>query len=217
MIISKFPAVILISFVLFIHDINGQVQSTFHLGNEFQRFNIQEYDLKLQQPNIEDRMMCKHWCGNQLITMMDTLEVEFNFDLSESLFYIHMNEKIFTVKSHFIKSFIIDGRTHINYRKPYSEKAMILEVLVDGKYTLYKHHNLIYKEPDFNPVLSVGSKEGSYKMKYDYYVFCDERLIPISAKGKKALKKMQRECQIPSGVKVKGDIIDLFHQINTTH
>ena len=208
-------------FILFItafqdiHSVSAQVQSTYHLGNEFQRFNISEFDLKLKEPNIEDRMMCKRWCGNEIITMMDTLEVQFNFDLEEDLFYINMNDKIFTVKSDFIKSFIIDDQVYINYRKPYTTKAMILELMVEGKYTLYKHHNLLYKEPDFNPVLNVGSKVGSYKMKFDYYAFCNERLIDIPGRAKKALKELQQECEVPKTIKAKGDLIDMFEKINS--
>lgn len=189
-------------------------QNSSILDTEFSRLNFQEFDASLSEPEIADRLFCDKWCTGQVITMVDTMDIKYNFDLLESIFYFNMNEKIFSIKSDFIKSFIIDNRTFINYRLPQSTKPMILELLVDGKVLLYKHHGIDLVKANFDPLLNVGSKTDTYKKFKSFYAFCDDRLIEIPNKVKKSIKKLHNECGTPKDLKVKGDLIDLFNIIN---
>ena len=162
---------------------------------------------------MKDKMVCPDWCKGLVITMVDTLDVSFNMDLDASLFYILMNEKVFSIKSEFIKGFILDNKSFINYKRVDEASFMLLELLVPGEITLYKHHELIYKKPDFDPILNVGSRTGSYKKKYSHFGFCNDRLFEVSSKIKKARKKIKQECSIePKQIK-KGTIIELFESL----
>jgi len=182
---------------------------------EYINFSIREFDLRLYEPNSKERMICDGWCDDKVITLIDTIDVKYNFDLHESLFYINMNNRVLSVKRDYIKSFIIDGATYINYRHPQPSESMILELLVKGRYDLYKHHGVIYRPANFDPVLNVGNRVESYQKKHTYYAFCDERLIKLSPQIKKTIKILHQKCDTPKTLKVKGDIVDLFEKINS--
>lgn len=180
----------------------------------FQRFSLREFDLRYAEENIRTRMLCEDWCDEIIITMVDTLETKFNLDLYEFVYFINMNDKVFSIKSDFIKSFILNGKTFVNYKDTHSGEPLLLEEVVAGNYVLYKKHGINYRKPDFDPILNVGNREGSYKRTYDYFAYCNERLISIPSKVKKALKKMNQECGTPKGLNVKGELEDLFKLLN---
>ena len=212
---TKYRLVVFLASYLITNALHSQSSGPFMVDDiSFQHFTIREFDASFKKENTSDRFICDPWCDNKIITLADTLEVKFNLDMSSYVYFINMNEKVFSVKSDFIKSFITDNKTFINYRKPNSTETMILELLVHGKYTLYKHHNLVYRAPDFDLVLNFGSKTGVYKMAYKYYAFCDSHLFEIPSKTKKAIKKVSEECSVPKRTKFKGELVDLFYFLN---
>jgi len=182
----------------------------------FERFSFMEFDLNDDDSNFKDVMFCEGWCEDQIITVVDTLYTKFNLDLSTSFYYIHLNDKVISIKSDFIKSFSIGEKNYINYKKPGAEEVMILELLVDGAYQLFRHHAIVYKKPDFNPLLDIGSKKGSYKRKFQNYAFCDERLIRLPSKTKKLIKLLQKECKISVSKKNNVDIVNMFRHMNSS-
>lgn len=204
--------------LFFVLNINVlKAQNTPHLIDiAHMKLNIGDFDSSLSEENRMDRMICKGWCDDMVITIYDTIHVKYNFDLMESLLYINIDEFVFTAKNNFLISFIIDGKKFINHMEPGSEESMILELVVDGPYKLYRHHGIIYKKPNYDPVLNIGNKSASYKNSYKYYTFCNERLINLSSQIKKSVKKLHQECNTPKSLNVKGDIIDLFKMLNNT-
>ena len=196
------------------YQMKAQDSQTFFVDAAFQRFNMREFDLRATESNLKERMLCDNWCESTVITEVDTVDIKFNIDLSESIFYVNIKNRVLSIRNDFVKSFIIDDKVYINYLLPESSKTMILETMVTGDFSLYRHHDLEYHPPNFNAILNVGSKEGFYKKRYDLYAFCEDKLIRIPAKAKKALKKLKEECDVPSSVNAKGDIIELFNSLN---
>ncbi len=184
------------------------------MSTEFMQITRLEYDLRVEEPESKDRLFCEEWCEGQVITRLDTLSVEFNYDLFDEFFYINMNQKVFTIKSDFIVGFNMDDRSFICYSGYQDDEVLILESLVQGKYTLYEHHGIKYKASDFDPLLNIGSKEASYKRTSGYYAFCDNKLLKLSSKPKKALKLLNKECKAPKSLKLRGDVVDLFGLLN---
>lgn len=184
------------------------------MSTEFTQITRREFDTRIAAPDVKAKLFCEVWCEGQVITRLDTLDVKFNYDLADEYFYINMNEKVFTLKSDFIIGFIINERSYIRYNEYQDDKVMILESLVRGDYALYNHHGLEYRAPDFDPVLNIGSKEAAYKKTSAYYAFCDNRLLRLSSKPKKAIKLLRNECGAPRSLNHKGDIVDLFRLAN---
>ncbi len=194
--------------------ISAQDTQSFFVDAAFQRFNMREFDLRLSEPNFKDRMFCDNWCDSKVIAKIDTIDIKFNIDLSGSIFYENLNNRVLSIRNDFVKSFIIDERFYINYLLPETSETMILELIVEGNYDLYKHHDIVFHPPNFNVILNVGDKDGFYKKRYDHYAYCHDQLLKIPSKSKKALKKLQQECNAPSSINAKGDIANLFIEIN---
>lgn len=194
--------------------IMGQDSQTFFVDAAFQRFNMREFDMRISEPNFKNRMLCENWCDSKVITAVDTANIKFNIDLAESSFYVNINNRVLLIRNDFIKSFVLEDKTYINYLLPESSKTMILELLVDGNFALYRHHDLVYHPPNFNVILNVGNKEGFYKKRYDHYVYCNGQLHKIPSKPKKASRELQEKCDIPFIKNTKGSIEDLFVSIN---
>ncbi len=195
-------------FICVAQDINPFVST------EFTQITRIEFDTRVATADEKAKLFCEDWCVGQVTTRLDTLDVKFNYDLSDDFFYINMNDKVFTLKSDFIIGFLLNEQSYICYDGYQDDQLMILEVVAQGNYTLYTHHGLKYNPPDFDPILNIGNKEASYKRTSDYYTFCHDRLHKISSKPKKALKLLQQECDVDKNVKVRGDLEKLFRQLN---
>ena len=185
------------------------------MSTDFTQITRLEFDRRVASPDLKTKLFCEVWCEGQVITRLDTLDVKFNYDLSDEFFYINMNEKVFTIKSDFIIGFIMNERPYLCYNGYDEDKVMILETLVRGDYTLYKHHGIKYFAPDFDPILNIGNKEPTYKRTTDYFTYCGSGLHEISSKPKKALKVLQKECGVAKGMKAKGDIEQFFEELNS--
>lgn len=63
-----------------------------------------------------------------------------------------------------------------------------LEILVDGKTSLFKHTSIFVQPPNYNVALNSGSKNNIIKKKEKYYLSMD-RVTLVEIKGKKSLMK----------------------------
>jgi hypothetical protein len=146
---------------------------------------------------------------------------------------LHKN-KVFAATADMLQGFIYQenllAKTHYfvnldDYRGDVSELKGFIEQLSKGKINLFKYYHAELKKPDYNPTLSVGTKNYQIQQKSNYYYSVGKNLRTLNSTrlsnlcedlfGSKseAVKKYAKEQNLNS--KKEEDLAKIFNYFNS--
>lgn len=113
-------------------------------------------------------------------------------DLKLNEFDVKTPKGVGVLKGNHVKSFIfVDSatlkvHTYVNVKEWKTEEPIayegFYEILVESDITLLNRTELIFKKPDFNPALNVGSKDYRFIKKEHFYYMKDNSVFEIPGK-----------------------------------
>lgn len=113
-------------------------------------------------------------------------------DLKKNEFDVMTSRGVGVLKGSLVRSFIfVDSATqyihsYVNVKEWKTEEPTayegFYEILVESDLTLIKRTELIFKKPDFNPALNVGSKDYRFIKKDHFYYLKDKSVLEIPSK-----------------------------------
>ncbi len=126
--------------------------------------------------------------------LLDGFRVRYDLRANSIEFNINNEIKVLDVKK--VKSMVwLDSMTYIPHNFVNGKEYLVnkipmtslIEVLTEGKTSLYKRYAYWIKKPDFNPALDVGSPDELIYKENLFYYGDEKALMPVPAK-KKALQ-----------------------------
>lgn len=169
----------------------------------FDNWNNQATLLIKDKGNVKIEKVNINLYANKFEAVYDENNV-FTFD-SNNLIRIKINDKIF-------RTFVVE------------DQIRILELLFDGKLSVYKDYSVTYAEGSPNPMLS--RKTNKYIKKPKYYVYDDGTLKEMKMNKKSVSKLLQSENISSEGIldymkqnklslSDEGDLTQLFQYVNS--
>jgi hypothetical protein len=182
---------------------------------------------------VGDTYWDKHWGQSSLLMYKSSSIIEgylIRYDIHKDEFEFNLSTGIKVIRGSLVKDLIwIDSlkghqRFLVNAQDFTSEGTRIsgfLELLVEGKYSLYKKVNIEILKPNFNPALNVGSKDVRIIKKESYYynsganelvqIKSKKTFHPLIEKGVPVETYLRKD---RLDIKKEADLIKLFSSIN---
>lgn len=183
---------------------------------------------------IGDVYWDRHWGKSSLLLNNDSVPLEgyiTRYDIQKDEFEFNLSSGVKVIRGSLVKDIIwIDSikgyqRYLVNAREFTNEGVQVagfLELLKEGRHSLYKKIVLEVLKPDFNPALNVGSRDFKIIKKVSYYYHIDDnKLVPI--KSKKSFQPLEAKKGISIegslrvdriDIKKEADLIKLFSSLN---
>lgn len=186
---------------------NGTTKGMVQLDNNFMSNNFSVRPVA-HQPNLKDSPMLFEDDQKGWVVLKNKSKIEqpqLNYDLLAQEVVIASNDQLYSVDNKYLDSLVISGfgsnDVYIFSSVKGDKNIKMLQVLVDGDFTLYKSIDARLKQPNYNPVLDTGNRDPSINKRDIFYVRDGNHVIQIPTKEKKLRKAKYFSSSFKSGVK----------------
>ena len=122
-------------------------------------------------------------------------QYKFKYNVLDQNLILNIEGRFFALPGMFVESFVVESNNETTessrtFIRKFNEdqEVYFLEVLVNGRYTLYKKHEIHVRKANYNAALDTGDANDKLELNKTYFLSVNDSMVEIPRKTKKFKK-----------------------------